>query len=290
MIEYKKKKAVFIKAMRNEFNHSKFFIIVEDAKGIQYQIKFNEVGQRHNINEFIAHYIGTSMGAPMLGCAFLKLEEGEMLRVKERIKSQVLNLNEVDIWDQDDGTFFGVVWEQHTVSITREDELMDRVSASTNSKSFYSLYSMDQFFKNYDRHIKNHLVVKKGAHTKYYLIDHDRLFGSTNWASIPHYIDDFNPLIDHPRNSRPYHVFLIWIINDVNISYVHHYAGKIARITDDDIKDMCDTIIQVYALNNADIGMIESWAKHRKDQIVMKCFEHESILPNVKRKGIYSVS
>lgn len=290
MIKYKQKKAVFVKAHRNEFNHSKFFIIVEDSKGVQYQIKFNEMGQRHNVNEFIAHYIGSCIEAPMLDGAFLKLEEGEMLRIKDRIRDQVKHLNEVDIWGIDSGVFFGIVWDKNSTSMIYDAELIDRIPEATNARDFFSLYPMDQFLKNYDRHIKNHLLTKKGPHIKYNLIDHDRIFASTSWAYIPAYIDDFYPLAKHQRYGMPYHSFLLLLLNDGNIFNAHHYAGKLAQITDDDIKDMCGTISQAYKISDAEISMIEAWVKHRRDHIVMKCFEHESILPNVKKKGIYSVS
>jgi len=230
------------------------------------------------------------MGAPMLNGAFLYLEEGELLRVKNAIKSQGNSLRNVDIWDMTDGMFFGIEWEQNPTKITTEDELLDRLSETSNAREFFSLYSMDQYLKNYDRHIGNHIVVQRGNSTKYHLIDHDRLFGSTNWGDIPTYINNLDPLIIDPGMGSDYHGFLLWIINDKSVHDVHYYAGRIASIPDDDIKDMCDTILQVYGLSNSEIDLVKQWSIHRKAHIVMKCFEHEAMLPNVKKKGIYSAS
>lgn len=272
----------------------KFFILVnaydeELKKYVKYQIKFNEHKQRHNINEFISHFVGSCSDMPLLNGAFLELDDDDIDAIQKEIDRHGKgHLKSIDFSSTNSNQFFGVEWMQNITKIDDERELIMRVGETSNRKSFYGLYAFDQFMKNYDRHLGNHLVVKVGNSKKYKLIDFDRVFSSTNWSRVASDYTCFTPFVCTSHAKR-YHGFLMHIVNDKSIKLVHTYAGKLQGIDTKDIKGLCDIISIIYNVTSLEILNIFRWIEYRKQEIVMKCFMNEKHFPNIK-KGLYSVS
>lgn len=263
----------------------KFFLLVDGEDGKKYQVKLNEHKQRHNINEFIAHYTGSCSKMPLLDGVFLELDDIELKKLRDRLDKLKGKLKSADIDMMKQGLFFGIEWKQNVVKIVNEAELMPRINETSNYKSFYSLFPFDQYLKNYDRHPGNHLVYKVGNSKQYRLIDFDRLFFSTNWSKVPSIKHDFSPIL-----MMPYHGFLNHQVNNSNIEDLHFYANYIQSIDDREIQDMCDIIRQIYNVPDLEVNQIEDWMLSRKADISMKCLENEKHFPNVTKKGLYSVS
>lgn len=272
----------------------KFFILVNVydktlKKYIKYQVKFNEHKQRHNINEFISHFVGSCSGMPLLNSCFLELDDNELKRVQDKIDTYDKGyLRTMDLSLIKDNSFFGIEWMAHITKIDDERELITRVGETSNRSSFYGLYAFDQFMKNYDRHLGNHLVVKIGNSKQYRLIDFDRIFSSTNWARVPMDYTCFAPFVCTPQ-AKKYHGFLMYIVRDSSIKLVHSYAGKLQGIDTHDIKDMCDIISMIYNVSSLEILNIFRWVEYRRQEIVMECMLNEKHFPNIK-KGLFSAS
>jgi len=267
----------------------KSFILVNGEDGKKYQIKLNEHKQRHNINEFIAHYVGNCSDMPLLNGMFLEIDKKEIKNLIAKLDTFPKGyLKSFDLGAMKKNLFFGIEWMQHITSIDDERELLQRVGESSNKNSFYGLYSFDQFMKNYDRHLGNHLIVKIGNSKQYKLIDFDRVFASTNWSRVPSEYTCFTPFICTPSAQR-YHSFLMYIVLDSSVKLVHSYAGKIQGIDTKDIKDMCDIISFVYDVPSIEILNIFRWIEYRRQEIVMECLVNEKHFPNIT-KGLYSVS
>lgn len=286
MPQYHTSSAVLYKLVRNDLNPKKFFLLVDAEDGNQYQVKLNSYNQRHNINEFIAHYLGSCSDMPLIEAKFIHLEDTEITKLKSLLSSLPKEaLEDVDIDMMKKNLFFGIHWKKNLTKINNEGELMRRVNDTHNASSFFSLFTFDQYLKNYDRHIGNHLISQEKNIKKYHLIDFDRIFASTDWSNVPTFFTDFSPLL-----LKPYHAHLASLVCNRTIGHVHAYAGKIAKIQNIDIKDMCDMIAFIYDVPAKDIAGVYNWADHRKDQIVMKCFANEGQFVHVTKKGLYSVN
>lgn len=261
--------------------NNKFSVIAEASDGRYFQIKFCEVGGRHNINEFIAHYVGKEIGAPMIEGAFLELIDQELDKVRNFLKVHAGIFKDLDMSISKDNIFFGVQWEKDTIDIKEEAELMPKVLKTTNKSSFYSLYPFDQFMKNYDRHIGNHLIVKYANRLHYRLIDFDRLFGNTDWNAIPLLMYDFGCL-----SLRDYHRFLYSIVKNDGYEHILVYSNNISTISHDVINDIISTISHIYIISQHELAMIRSWLSGRSRLMYDKCLENNGCFPNVKQKRL----
>ncbi len=264
----------------------KFFILVDGEDGKKYQIKFNEDKQRNNINEFIAYSVGELADIPLVDHVFINLDSEDIQEIQEELRGYGDTLRKIDLSLHKQNLFFAVEWKPNVTKIDTGDELLDRVMGVSNGTSFFSLYPFDQSLKNYDRHLGNHLVTKESKATKYYLIDFDRIFSSTNWHRVPIDYKCFTPFAA-TEHCRDYHLFLLSLVTENTLKYVHLYTKKIASITDEDIKNMCDIMADVYDISTKEYDDIMQWFLHRKSAISMECIKNESYFPRV-RKGLYS--
>lgn len=263
----------------------KYYVIANGDDGLQYQIKFCEPGHRHNVNELIAHYIGSCCNMPIIEGKMLHFSDGEMAKLRTKLDQLRGKIRDVDLGVNKDDIFFGIEWKQNVVRIANQNELMHRVGEASNRESFWSLYSFDQYLKNFDRHPQNHLVFQSGNSRQYRIIDHDRIFRSTDWSHVSSLAGDFSPIM-----LRPYHKFLYHQVTNNTVRLVHFYAGHIGAMREADIDDMCGIIRDIYNVSPPEIAGIRLWMTERKSRIVMKCFENENHFPNVSQRGLYATS
>lgn len=261
--------------------NKKFSILAEAEDGRYFQIKLCEVGQKHNINEFISHYVGTEIGAPMIEGAFLYLPPLELDKIMTFMDTHKGLFSPVDLSICKESVFFAIEWKKDIIEIREDLELWPRVCEATNRNSFYSLYPFDQFLKNYDRHIGNHLIIKQANTIEYKLIDFDRIFGSTTWDSIPLIINDFGCL-----SLKDYHRFLYSLVDNNGYSHVLHYSNNISTLSAESISDIITTILQIYTASQNEVGMIHKWLSGRSPHIYDKCLENNDCFINVKQKRL----
>lgn len=287
MINYDGVNATIRSIVPNPIN-KKFAVIVE-AEEKYYQIKFCEVGHKNNINEFIAHYIAKLIDAPVLDGIFLKISDEELDKLKLKMSLfQVFNNIDTDI--SKDNFFFGVEWMKNVNEIKTPKELMPQVIKTKNKDTFFSLYSLDQILKNYDRHLGNHLISKQKNALVYNLIDFDRIFHHTTWQSLPFLIDDYNCL-KTPSTPNQFNQieFLYSLVNNSNHNFVVNYSAKLSNIKDEDIADLCELIKKVYSVTNDELGKILQWFQTRKERILNKCLDNSDCFTNVSYQRLKNV-
>lgn len=259
----------------------KFSAIAESDDGRYFQIKFCEPGGRHNINEFIAHYVSTEMGAPVVDGVFLSLSAAEMQKLSDFMVRHPGVFNPIDTEISHRSLFFGVQWEKDTIEIKEYAELVPKVSSTVNRDGFFALYPLDQYLKNYDRHLGNHLIVKYANALHYRLIDFDRIFGGTDWSAVSLLMNDFGCL-----SLRDYHRFLYSVVTNDGYEHVLRFSNNISMIDTETISDIIDTISQIYTVSQHELDMIRQWLSGRSRVIYDTCLGNNDCFVNVRQKRL----
>ncbi len=289
MIEYTGSFASIRSIETNPLNY-KYAVIAEvthgSFEGKKFQVKFCNPGHRHNINEFISHYIARLIEAPVLDGAFLKLDEDELERLKQKMKKLTV-YKPIDTNISKKGFFFGVEWMEHLNEIKSHKELMPKVKKTSNANSFYSLYPLDQILKNEDRHLQNHLISKQGKKLIYNVIDFDRIFSCSTWINTTFLLDNFGCLKmqNNPRELE----FLYSLVDNATHENVVRYAVALSRIQKSDIDDMCEMLSQHFRVSKAEVDTIRTWFMHRKELMYEKCMQNTHCFANVTQQRLPNV-
>ncbi len=285
MVSYSGYTATLRSIVSNEANR-KFSTIVE-ANGKYYQIKFCEVGHRHNINEFIAHYFCSLIGAPILDGAFLKLSDDQLKILNDRVGS-ISSFNKIDTTISKKNFFFGVEWKKDIYDLKKHEKLLPTINKSENKKEFYSIFPIDQMLKNYDRHLGNHLFIKNGKKTRYYIIDFDRIFGYTSWARMHALMNNFDCMrLPIPPGQFDELEFLHSIVTRETFEYAFAFAFAISStVTYDAIDDMCNIILEIYDVSKEEVDTIRLWFVQRMKDFQKICLDNTECFPNVKQKRL----
>jgi len=280
MVEYHSLNANIIEIILSE-EAGKFFILVHAEDGKVYQVKLNAPNQKNNINEYISHHIATVVDAPVLDAKFLYLDNVEI----EKLNNKLLELSlSADIHINHKNYFFGIEWKQNITSVKREKDLVKRINEASNRDKFYSLYPLDQYLKNYDRHIGNHLIVKTGNSVQYYLIDFDRIFASTNWGMMFSLFKNFDCLA-----LKDYHHFLSSLIDNSNYDYVLKYANSFSSIEDAEITSIIENIKYIYHINDVELKLLNEWLSHRRDNMFDSCYDNIKCFKRVSQQRFKDV-
>jgi len=289
MVDYYGVNATIRSIEPNPLNH-KFSAIVEAENGKYYQVKFCQAGgHKNNINEFIGHYISKLIDAPVLDGAFLKLTDSELQKLVDKI-SLYPAFKPIDISISKENFFFGVEWIKDINEIKSPKELVKKLKTTSNSKSFYSLYPIDQITKNYDRHLGNHLISRKGKKVFYNMIDFDRIFNGTTWVNTTFLDNDFNCLIS-PTSPNQFNEleFLYSLVNNTNFDLVADFSAKLSNITEEDIDDMCSQIEHIYTVSKPEVATIREWFLKRKERIHNECLNNIDCFANVTYQRLKDV-
>lgn len=276
-----------LQALRVIFIHpnphdGRVFIKVVASDKKTYQVKFNAPGEKSNINEFISNHIGRLMRAPVLEAAFISFTENMLENIFEYIRQNFKVAKEIDMSCIKNNKFFGIEWKDSIIPLQTNDELEIFIKQTSNSDQFFSLYPFDQYLKNFDRHIGNHLIIKEENKkaSQYTLIDGDRIFGSLQWDRISWFQKDFNCLKAQGAN---WHNYLYNLIDEATYNHILKYSLHIDTLKDSDVELMMQVIDHIYNINKEDYGNIFGYLKSRKDGFYAVCVNNATCFPNIKQ-------
>jgi hypothetical protein len=269
------------------FTNKKVIFLAKDQDHKVYIFKPSWQHHHHNINEFISHYIGSLIGAPLLSGVFLKISASNMKRWHDFIKSFHQDaILPTFIPPYENAIFFAVEYKQDHFHTENTLHLQRELKKASNKDSFYSQYPLDQYLRNPDRHIENYLFYKEPHKLMFYLIDFDRIFnGNTNWSSIDTSVEEFECF-----DVDGYNKDLYPIVTNSNIRLVHNYACFIEKIEDSDINDMIRTISYIYGTDKLTLDKLHAWFDYRKTKIYEYCLLNEACFTSVTKRGLLSVN
>jgi hypothetical protein len=283
-IDYEIKDA-FITEIKPNFDNFKLAFIAKDLNFNEYIFKPSWENHYHNINEFISHYIAKLIDAPVTDGIFLKIDPGNMEEYHEKIKMAFSHMIlPTYIPPYDDAIFFATKYLKLSTSAKTINHLENSLIGTSNKDGYFSQFPLDQYLKNPDRHLGNHIFYKEQHKKNFYLIDFDRIFhGPTDWSKLSHNINNTDCFTKSGYNADLYPT-----VTDEDIKIVHDFATKIEKkITDKEIQNICDIIIEVYGTSKQYLDKIEAWLKHRRDLIYSACLKNEPCYENVKQEGVF---
>lgn len=264
----------------------RFFVLIEANDNKTYQVKFNAFKQKSNINEFISNFIGKLMNAPVLDASFLSF-------TKEQIDSIYFKLQEKnpqnpifpDMSNIKNYTFFGIEWQNSLITLQTNSELEILLEKVNNKKDFFSLYPYDQYLKNYDRNIGNHLILKnnKNKPSQYCLIDGDRIFGSLDWSLIDTLISNFSCMEISGVN---WHQYLYSLVNEESYIFVLESSLEIDNITEEKLKLMMELISYIYTIDKNEYDKILGYLTFRKKDFYQVCLKNATCFPKIEQSRI----
>lgn len=283
-IEYDVIDASIFEIIPNELNQ-KIAFLAKDLVNKEYIFKPSWMGHYHNINEFISHYVASLINAPIVKGTFLKIDPQTMEEYHNKIQLGIPHaVLPTYIPPYNEAIFFAVEYLKDATPAKTITHLENSLEHTSNRESFFSQFSLDQYLKNYDRHLGNHIFYKELNKVIFYLIDFDRIFyGATDWSRLDYELDNTN-CFNVPR----YNADLYPIVKDKDMKKVHNYAAYIMnKIDDEAIDNICDIIDYVYTVDKADLVKIAQWLRYRREIIYSACLKNENCFKNVQQEGVF---
>lgn len=277
-----------VKRILNIANNSdgRFFLVIEADDNKTYQIKFNAYKQKSNINEFISNFIGKKINAPVLDGGFFVFTE-------EQINSIFIKLQNTypenppfpDMSNIKNYTFFGIEWQNSLITLQTNNELEILLEKVGNKKDFFSLYAYDQYLKNYDRHIGNHLILKDGKNkpSQYCLIDGDRIFGSLDWSGITELLNNFSCM---EALGADWHKYLYSLVTEESYIFVLEFSFEIDSIKEEDIQLMKNLLSYIYTIDKIEYDKIAHYLTFRKKDFYQVCLKNATCFPKIEQTRI----
>lgn len=260
----------------------RFFILVQGNDNKTYQV--NGPNQKSNINEFISNCIGLYINAPVLKGTFIKFTNKQIKRIKNKVESFNGKIFQPDMSNIKNNILFGIEWKNSIISLQTNRELEIMLEEVSNKKSFYSLYAYDQYLKNFDRHIGNHLIVKEKNRKPscYYTIDGDRIFGNLTWTKVIDYIDDYSCLF-----GEVWHKYLYELIDEEKYIIILDYSFKLNNISTEKIKNLINILSHIYTTTDKkEYAAIKKYLEKRKKNFYKICLENATCFPNINQQRI----
>jgi hypothetical protein len=128
-----------------------FFGLFEANNEKIYQVKFDQPFLKSNTKEFIANFIAGIVDVPTPSAV--------MIYIPQTIIQELNKVYGLNLQASQTNYYFGLEWEEHVNdSWTCFNEFKEELQKINNYKDFLSIYPFDQFFRNYDRHLGNHLI------------------------------------------------------------------------------------------------------------------------------------
>lgn len=290
-INYNVVKADIVDILPN-FDNDKIAFIAKnikkkDEEQITYIFKPSWVGHYHNVNEYIAHHIGSLIEAPILDGVFLEISPDNMEKWDKIIKSfHPSAILPTFIPPYNRAIFFAVEFKQDMFHAGSVAELSNELKKTSNKKDYYAQFSLDQYLKNPDRHLGNHIFYRETHRLMFYLIDFDRIFrGHTDWSTLDINITEFTCFGD-----KHYNMDLYPTVCNTYMRTVRDYAAKIEKIKDEDLEDILKTTSIVYGIDKISLDKLSQWLYKRRDEIFNACLMNEPCYPKVSKRGYLSAS
>jgi len=285
-VNYKIIKGDIFKIEPNVHNH-KIAFLVKGNDDKTYFVKPSWVGFHNNLNEYLAHHIGSLIDAPLLDGCFIKINADSMMKWHKTVESfHETFLHPTFIPPYKEAIFFGVEFKRDLNTFNSILEVKATLNIIHNKDEFYSHYALDQYLKNLDRHVGNLAIHKEPRKLVFYLFDFDRLFLSTwNTGVMKKNFDNFDCFSSESHNEQLYQ-----LVDRTAIKTAQGYGAKISYITDDDISEIINTISIIYNISKDELDTLSKWIRHRKEKIYDACLKNEICFPNIVQRGLSSVN
>lgn len=242
------------------------YAIIKADDGKQYQVKFNFSNPR----EFIAHYIASLIGVPVPPAKIIYIND----YLFEDISEYLTTLSPLP-----SKHYFAVEWYPNTVKWESYEEFFNELKTVENFDAFLSIFSYDQYLRNYDRHEYNHIIVREHAKRKVYnSIDADRIFAGHAINDILLEINEYN--CHYPiYNGKILYSF----IEDAHFTSILRYAATIGLIKAEEIADIISICDQLYGFSHDEQFKITRFLSERKDKIYDACMRNTKCYSKVRR-------
>lgn len=242
------------------------YAIIKANDGKQYQVKFNFSNSR----EFIAHYIASLIGVPVPHAKIIHI--GDYLFEDISVISSSLT-------PLPSKHYFAVEWYPNTVKWESYIEFFDELKNVDNFDAFLSIFSYDQYLRNYDRHAYNHIIVHEHSKRKFYnSIDADRIFAGYAINDILSEINEYNCHYP-PRHGAA----LYDLIEDAHFTHILRYAATIGLIKNEEIADIVSICDQLYDFSPDERCKISRFLTERKANIYDACMRNTKCYTKVTR-------
>ncbi len=250
--------------------------LVKGEDGVVYQVKFNQTSLSSNINEFIGNCLGFLIGVPV--------PDGNFLMIPDNILEECSNNLgfTIDMETVKNNLFFGIKWMYGQVNFSNTDLLLEELKNSSNYKEYPSIFPYDQYLRNADRHVDNHLIIQDNNNQRfYYSIDSDRIFEGYPHESIECIINNFG-CFENPAYKKLYSS-----IEDTLFTIMIKYADKIDKLTDEQIDKIDEYLEYCYEYQLFIREKIISFLKNRRE-IVSKCVDNQDCYDNLNNRMLIS--
>lgn len=249
------------------------WILVKAEDDTVYQVKFNQSALSCNINEFLGNYIGISIGVPVPDGIFLMVPDNILEEASKKLAYSI-NMDTVK-----ENIFFATKWIYGQVKFDNMKLLLNEIENTSNHKEYPSIFPYDQYLRNQDRHIDNHLIVKTNDKQKfYYSIDSDRIFAGYPLTEILLEKDNFECF------ENPIYKDLYDSITDELYVIIFSYSDLIEKLADEQFDLMIEYLESYYHIELSLRENIEEFMKYRKNDFSKKCLENQDCFKNIKQK------
>jgi len=173
------------------------FLVVE-AEGKFFQIKLPTYFSNPVTKEYLANYIGRTLGFPLPKGGFVRFSK-EFFELLVKTYPDIKKVIDVEL---EGLVIFAVEWLSDTVVVDDEETLIEYIKDYVlNKEEFYSVYAFDLFLCNFDRHYKNFVIT---SDLYLFFIDHERSFGSSDYSLIQDYEEYSGCIYSYPQVSYLY--------------------------------------------------------------------------------------
>jgi hypothetical protein len=269
---YKKIRA--LNYLRRNDEGASFFGLFEADDDKIYQVKFDQYDLKSNTKEFISNYISLIVNVPTPSAVFIYISSSTI--------DELNTLYSLNLSYSKNNYYFAVEWEEHVNdSWTGFNEFKKELAKVNNFNAFLSIYPFDQFFRNYDRHLGNHLISVKNNMFYFYLaIDADRIFASKWIERINEEISNFECF------PYPFHQELYSIISDDEYKKLYIHSSQYRCINDSHQEELNNYLNEVFGVSSENIATIINFIEYRKDKIINACIQNSSCFEHVKNKSL----
>ncbi|OHE06126.1 hypothetical protein, partial [Sulfurimonas sp. RIFOXYB12_FULL_35_9] len=147
-----------------------------------------------------------------------------------------------------------------------------------NYEEFPSIFPYDQYLRNYDRHIDNHLIIKTDKKQQfYYSIDSDKIFGGFPITDILVEKEVFDCF------GNPAYKPLYDSINDKIFKIILIYSNKIEALKERELNMLDEYLSDFYGINLDVRNNIKEFLNFRKTNFSEQCISNQSCYENIHR-------
>lgn len=255
----------------NDIGTSKW-VLIKAKNSITYQIKFNEEAVVHNTYEFIGNFIGKSIEVPVPNGIFLQIPDFLLTKCEEDLNFTIDRSKVIA------NIFFGIEWIYGQVQFNDIELLLEELQNTMNYEEFPSIFPYDQYLRNYDRHIDNHLIIKTDKKQQfYYSIDSDKIFGCFPMADILNEKEVFDCF------GNPAYKPLYDAIDDKIFKIILVYSNKIEALKEEELNMLDEYLSDFYGINLDIRNNIKEFLNFRKTNFSEQCISNQSCYENIHR-------